>query len=84
MPRYFFHVHDGQNIPDDEGVHLENCGAAQREAIRYAGQLLSDQSSKFKLGENWSMEVTDENGQILFSLNFYIGASPAVPRPANN
>ena len=84
MPRYFFHVHDGQNIPDNEGVRLENWEAAQRQAIRCAGELIADRSSKFKLGESWSMEVTDENKLVLFRLDFYIGVSPVVPGPANN
>lgn len=78
MQRYFFHVHDGQNIPDDVGEVLESRDAAQIEAIQLSGRLISDHAKSFRLGEIWTMEVKDENALILFRLTFFIDAPPVV------
>ena len=33
MPRYFFNVCDGQDLPDDSGTELADRNAAHRQAI---------------------------------------------------
>jgi hypothetical protein len=80
MPRYFFHVRDGQDIPDDVGEVLEDREAAQHEATRLAGRLISDHAARFKLGETWAMEVKDENDAVLLRACFRISASLAQAR----
>ncbi len=70
MPRYFFHVHDGSSTRDHEGTELPDIFAAQEEAILLSGELLREMGGKFWNGEEWSLEVTDEAGRILFTLRF--------------
>ena len=70
MPRYFFHVHDGSSTLDSEGTELPDIFAAQEEAILLSGELLREMGGKFWNGEEWSLEVTDEAGRILFILRF--------------
>jgi hypothetical protein len=72
MPRYFFHVHDGQDLPDTEGTELPNVAAAQSEAIRASGDMLSNHkgSAGFWAGEDWTMNVTDATGRSLLTLRF--------------
>jgi hypothetical protein len=70
MPRYFFHVHDGSSTRDNEGTELPDIFAAQEEAILLSGELLREMGGKFWNGEEWSLEVTDEAGRILFILRF--------------
>jgi hypothetical protein len=70
MPRYFFHVHDGTSDPDLEGTELPDIYAAQAEAIRASGEMLSDLGAKFWNGAEWKMEVRDETGRHLFTLRF--------------
>ena len=70
MPRYFFHVHDGSSIRDNEGTELPDIFAAQEQAILLSGELLREMGGKFWNGEEWSLEVTDEAGRILFILRF--------------
>ena len=70
MPRYFFHVHDGSSIKDKEGTELPDIFAAQEEAIHLSGELLREMGGKFWNGEEWSLDVTDEAGRILFTLRF--------------
>ena len=37
MPRYFFHVIDGKDLPDHEGTVLANADEARAEAIILSG-----------------------------------------------
>ena len=78
MPRFHFNVHDGTNIPDVEGAELPNLDAARREAVKLSGALLRDHADQFWTGEQWTMDVTDERGLILFSLLFVATNAPST------
>lgn len=69
MPRYFFHLQDGKDIPDSEGTELADPKAARIEAIRAGGAMLRDLASYWD-GTEWRMDVTDEAGTTLFKLRF--------------
>jgi hypothetical protein len=70
MPRYFFDVHDGQNIPDVEGVELRDRDAAHREAFHTAGEMLKAADRTFLKADGWEMHVTDEAGKTVCRLKF--------------
>ena len=70
MPRYFFNVHDGCMAPDDTGTDLPDLNAARTEAVKLAGALLNDGTEIFLGCLNWSMDVKDKAGSVLFSLRF--------------
>ena len=78
MPRFFFHIRDGHDIPDEEGTELPGIEFARREAVHLAGRLLIDQSNEFWSGEDWRVEVTDENKVIQFALHFMVKTASAV------
>ena len=65
MPRYFFDVHDDEDIRDDSGTEMPNPKAVRGEAIRFAGEMLKDID-----GKEWSMTVRDETGRVVLSLRF--------------
>ena len=77
MPRYFFHVIDGYSTRDMDGTELPNIYAAQHMAIRTSGEILRDMGAKFWDGTEWTMEVADERGQVLFILRFSAEERPA-------
>ena len=79
MPRYFFHVTDGDDFPDLQGTVLDNHAAARTEAVRFSGQLLSDKPERFWSGQEWKMRVTDDNDLTLFELIFIASCSAAMP-----
>jgi hypothetical protein len=82
VPRYFFHVTDGENYPDLQGTVLEKKDAAARtEAVRFSGQLLNDTPDKFWSGEEWKMRVTDQDDLTLFELMFTASCSAAMRMP---
>jgi hypothetical protein len=81
MPRYFFNVIDGFDLPDNQGQELESAGNARRHAL----QVLS---SLFAVLENdpsdhdWAVTVTDPRGLLLFTLEMQYTHSPATrPTP---
>jgi hypothetical protein len=69
LPRYFFHVQDGQEIPDPTGTVLPDLDAAREQAVRFSGELLRDNAKSFWTGEEWFMEVHDDSA-LLFTLTF--------------
>ena len=70
MPRYFFHVHDGREIRDDEGVDLPGVSEARQQAIIASGEMLRDYGTEFWGGQRWQMYVVDEVGKTVVRLNF--------------
>lgn len=69
MPRFFFDVHDGRDLIDDEGVELCDVGAAKREALKCASGMLGETSADWP-GELLRMDVRDERGNVVASLRF--------------
>ena len=80
MPRYFFHCYDGYSTIDREGTELPDIYRAQAEAIRLSGELLRDMGAKFWNGTRWTLEVTDERGEVLFALRFSAQENPGLTK----
>ena len=70
MPRYFFHVRDGQEYLDTNGSELADVAAARQHSVEVATQLLGAPSLEFLNGEDWHLHVEDDSGRVLFRLNF--------------
>ena len=66
MPRYFFNVHDERSNLDTEGEELPNDEAAWREATIVAGEMFRNIDGKFRPGQEWRLEVTDEGRNPLY------------------
>ena len=77
MPHFFFNVRDGRDVQGVESVELPDFRAARREAIRFSGAVLEHEAHE--VNGDWSLEVTDETGLILFIMAFSIVQSSAVP-----
>jgi Domain of unknown function (DUF6894) len=71
MPRYFFNVSDGADLPDVEGIVLQDRAAARTQAITTAGEMLKERGCTFWHGTEWRMTVLDEAGThgVLASLH---------------
>ena len=68
MPRYHFHSVDGSREPDKEGTDLPDVAAAQAIAMRYAGEVLQSEPQKVWEHGQWRVEVTDNDGSLLFTI----------------
>lgn len=69
MPRYFFNVHNADPNIDDMGEDLPDDEMAWRTATVFTAELLKDIDGKFRPGEEWSLEVTDEEGKPLYFIS---------------
>ena len=83
MSRYHFNVHDGQKILDPEGTELPDLAAAQKGAVKLAGQLLTEYATALWAGEEWMLEVTDDTGLVLFSITVMATLSPILSAPVS-
>jgi hypothetical protein len=68
MARYFFNVRDIEPSIDYDGEELPDDEAAWHEATRFAGDLIKDIDGKFRPGQSWSLEVTDETRRPIFRI----------------
>ena len=68
MTHYFFHVMNDKAVLDDVGIELSNMDELRTEAVRAAGQMLSEGQHTWK-GQAWQMIVTDAEGTIVFGIN---------------
>ena len=57
MPRYFFHVHDGTEVPDQDGVELVDTNEARVQAVIASGEALKDLKGAFWKEGEWRMRV---------------------------
>ena len=67
MARYFFHLHDGRDIPDVGGIDLPDMQAVRAQATLTAGQMLFDADGRFS-GEEWRVEVANQAGQPVLTI----------------
>jgi hypothetical protein len=70
VPRYFFHIQDGKDIPDREGIVLAGLAEARNQAIVAAGEMIRSDGHTVWNGSAWRMDVTDEAGNSVFTLRF--------------
>jgi hypothetical protein len=66
VARHFFNIKGAASNPDMVGEELPNDEAAWHEATLIAGELFKDIKGKFRPGQEWSLEVTDERRNSLY------------------
>lgn len=68
MARYFFHTANGTMQHDGEGLELATMHAAELEAVRFLGDLLSEQPGVVSSSQVLTITVTDAGGRVAFSV----------------
>ena len=53
MPRFFFNIRDGRDIPDKGGTVLPDADAARRSAVVAMGEAIKDYSHEFWGHPEW-------------------------------
>lgn len=71
MPRYFFNVHDGTDVPDEDGVELSGPEEARNQAVTACGEALKDLDGTFWESKEWTMTVRDWQGNLVCELKFF-------------
>jgi hypothetical protein len=70
MPRFFFHLRDGESVDDPDGMFLPNAAMARLEAIRSARDIMAEDVRRGHLSLSFRIEVTDENGEPIMAVPF--------------
>lgn len=70
MPRFHFHLVEQERLPDEEGKELPSLAAAREEALENARAMVCHNIHQGWLNLDHRIEVTDEEGRLLFSLTF--------------
>ena len=68
MKRYHFHTSDGRRTCDREGTLLSCDRTAKTEAIKFAGEILRDDSQEIVERGTLLIEVGDDSNTLLFTL----------------
>ena len=71
MQRFFFHICDGVDVRDEEGVLLDGVGEARVLAVSSVNCLLQDLGRRRWSRTEWAMQVTNEQGATVCKLSFF-------------
>jgi hypothetical protein len=79
VPRFYFHVRDGDKLDiDTEGTELPDLAAVREEAVHAAKEALIEAIRTDSVFNNQVFEVADDQGRLVFTLPF----REAVRQPA--
>jgi hypothetical protein len=70
MPRFFFHLRDGESVDDPDGMFFPDAGMARLEAIRSARDIMAEDVRRGRLSLSFRIEVTDEQGEAILAVPF--------------
>ncbi len=69
MPRFYFHIYDGDAFLDDEGTVLPGLQQAKEQAVRAIATVLKDRIGTPEADEAWRMDIVDSLGKVLLRLS---------------
>jgi hypothetical protein len=79
VPHYYFHVHNGEEHVDRQGIELPDEGAARREAVVAAAGMISDLGDGLWNIPEWKMHVVDQDGGEICNLLFMATGKGSQP-----
>jgi hypothetical protein len=80
MPRYFFHVEEGDPVRDQDGTEFADQLEARKGAVIFLADLVRWNPKRFWIAESLRVTVTDESRLTLYILDLSAIASSAVRR----
>jgi hypothetical protein len=69
MRCYFNLVNGSERINDQDGIEVRDIEQARIQALKAISELREEDDATSSDWANWSLEVTDSFGNILFSIN---------------
>ena len=70
MARYFFHVVDGDFVPDSVGLDCKDATEVKVEAVKIAGAMIADQGAGVWTTGHLDMFVCDDKQKTHLKLSF--------------
>jgi 3-deoxy-D-manno-octulosonate 8-phosphate phosphatase KdsC-like HAD superfamily phosphatase len=68
LPLYYFNTADGTREMDQIGTELADRNAACHQAIRFIGDVMSDEPELLANGSDFRVEVMDAEKRVLFTV----------------
>jgi hypothetical protein len=78
MPRFFFHLHDGQDHRDEHVDDHADFEKARISAVRLLGQHLTSSPERFERDAYWRLEISGDDGLTLTVLHLSEISAPAA------
>jgi hypothetical protein len=73
--RLYFHLESEDiQIPDHDGLEIEDPSALREQALKALEEISRENPQLFQYGKGWRINVANASGVILFSLAFEEGA----------
>jgi uncharacterized protein DUF6894 len=79
VPRYFFDVHDGTFLRDNEGVELRDIDAARKQVWDTLPMMAAQRQADGNMAFQLRMDVRDEAGNHLFHATLALVIEAASP-----
>jgi hypothetical protein len=71
MPRFFFHLHDDIDLPDEEGIEVADLSAARKHATLTALDLMCGvMKAEGRIALSHYIDIEDEGGRVLDTVRF--------------
>jgi hypothetical protein len=71
VARFYFHLHDDSDVPDEEGVELPDLQAARALALQLARVTFAETAKdEGRVVLHHRIDVEDENGVVLDTVRF--------------
>ena len=80
MPRFYFHLFDGDPCVDEEGLELDSLAAARRSAVNAARSILAHDLLKGEMPRRGSISIADASGEIMDWVTFDDILEDAAPK----
>ena len=78
MPIYHISVRTESHIADTLDVERESLTALRLEMARFVGELLKDHAELIWADQDWQIDVTNDEGLILYVLHISATETPAT------
>ena len=71
MPRFYFHLHNDMDVPDEEGLDLADLRAAQANAVRLARFTFAETAKdEGRVVLHHRIDIENEQGSVLDTVHF--------------
>lgn len=78
MPNFHIELRTADQVWDTVDVESDDIDALRIEMAQFVGELLRDHAGKIWADRDWRVDVTDEAGLILYSINIFATDSAAT------
>lgn len=72
MRCYFNLVNGTEEIIDDDGIEVSGIDQARTQAMKAIAELRQEDNTVASEWRNWRLEVSDDEGEVLFSISLAI------------